>query len=145
MGLFNIFKKNNSYGENSGGRRRNNPMRASQDIQSIKLSGGSTEMSRAEIVFLITNLQDAKVNLNSKEFQYVQSVFAKFQQDNLLRTMNFNQYIEECKLIIAEYEKKIPYFLIDGNISENISAVKKAKVWELYIAGLSAEEALRFL
>lgn len=145
MGLFNIFKKNNSCGDSSGGRRRNNPMKASQDIQSIKLLGVSAEISRAEIVFLITNLQDAKVNLNSKEFQYVQSVFAQFQQDNLLRKMDFNQYIEECRLIIAEYEKKIPYFLIDGNISENISALKKAKVWELYNAGLSGEEALRFL
>jgi hypothetical protein len=140
MGLFNIFRKNNS-----GEKRRNNPVRASQDIQSIKWSGGATELSRAEIVCLITNLQDAKVNLNLEGFKYVQFVFAKFQQDNLLRMMTIIQYIEECNLIIEEYEKKVPYWLIDGNISENISEAKKAKIWELYNSGISAAEALKFL
>lgn len=132
MGLGNIF----------GRQKSSNAMNAMMAVQKMKNLGTTEMLSMSQIVNLITNLPDAQRNLDDDHFRFVYAVFKVYRKQRDLRPMNTEDYIRACKLIIDTYEDEVPYLLLDGNYSENLSEQAIADVWFLYNSGMRCDEML---
>lgn len=132
MGLGNIF----------GRQKSSNTMNAMMAVQKMKNLGTTEMLSMSQIVNLITNLPDAQRNLDDDHFRFVYAVFKIYRKQRDLRPMNTEDYIRACKLIIDTYEDEVPYLLLDGKYSENLSEQAIADVWFLYNSGMRCDEML---
>ncbi len=122
--------------------RSSNAMKAMNDIQRLKMSGGTAKLSPSQIVALICNSQDAKRNLSQEEFEWFCAVFSEVRSRTKCETVNMNGYLDMCKVIIRTFEKRFPYLLVDGEHSENIELRNQIKIRKLYADGIKFDEAL---
>lgn len=131
-----------SFGNIFGRRRSSNAVDGMMAIQKMKNLGTTEMLSMSQIVNLITNLPDAQRNLDNTHFRFVYAVFKVYRKQRDLRPMNMDDYIRACKLIIDTYEDEVPYLLLDGKYSENLSEQAIADVWFLYNSGMRCDEML---
>ena len=89
--------------------------RAEEDIQRIKLLGGTAELSIAQITYLIINLQDAQQNLTGQQFAEVYSIFQEMQRYTAKIKMDFNGYLDTAVKIIRRFDEVAPYEKYSGN------------------------------
>lgn len=131
-----------SFGNIFGRRRSSNAVDGMMAIQKMKNLGTTEMLSMSQIVNLITNLPDAQKNLDNTHFRFIYAVFKVYRKQRDLRPMNMDDYIRACKLIINTYEDEVPYLLLDGKYSENLSEQAIADVWFLYNSGMRCDEML---
>ena len=121
--------------------RSSNGSAAVMAVQKI-MNGSIAKISLSQVVMLITNLQDAKKNLSSEEFEKVMAMYEAVREETLLMEMDEHTYLESATYLISEFEKIAPYMLFDGNISEDLELKEQLKIRSLYLRGVPYEDAL---
>lgn len=121
--------------------RSSNAMKAMLEVQRIK-NGGTARLSYSQIVCLICNTQDAQKNLNHDEFEIYKTIFSVFRGRTMCETVDINGYYTMCDIIIEQFEKYIPFLLIDGEHSENLEIRNQIKIRKLFADGVKFKEAL---
>ncbi len=122
--------------------RSSNAVKAMNDVQRIKNSGGTADLSFSQIVCLICNSQDAEKNLSPEEFSQFRLIFDNFRKMTKCSTVDMSGYLDMCKVIIGTFEKYFPYLLVDGEHSENLELRNQIKIRKLYADGYRFENAL---
>lgn len=122
--------------------RSSNAAKAMNDVQRIKLQGGTANLSFSQIVCLICNAPDAQRNLTQEEFGRFRLVFDNFRKMTKCATVDFEGYLDMCRVIIGTFEKYFPYLLVDGEHSENLELRNQIKIRKLYADGYKFEDAL---
>lgn len=122
--------------------RSSNAVKAMNDVQRIKLQGGTANLSFSQIVCLICNAPDAQSNLSQEEFKQFRLVFDNFRKMTKCATVDLEGYLEMCKVIIGTFEKYFPYLLVDGEHSEDLELRNQIKIRKLYVDGYKFEDAL---
>lgn len=90
------------------------------DLQAV-LEGGTRPVSPATVASCITNLFDARKNLESNKYAEIKRIFERYQAMTEKKPMNLAGYMDVSLRIIEEYEKVAPYYLFDGNVSADLS------------------------
>lgn len=126
----------------SGRGRSSNGLKASRDVQRIKLYGGTAKISLSQVVIIISNSQDAKRNLSPDEFSQFKIIYDGFRKQKKQVQVDFLGYIGLCEQIISAYEKFFPYMLIDGSHSQNIEIRNQIRIRQLFNDGEKYESAL---
>lgn len=122
--------------------RSSNAVKAMNDVQRIKLQGGTANLSFSQIVCLICNTSDAQSNLSQEEFKQFRAVFDSFRKMTKCATVDLEGYLDMCKVIIDTFEKYFPYLLVDGEHSESLELRNQIKIRKLYADGYKFEDAL---
>lgn len=87
---------------------------AVKKVQSLK-KGKTVYLSKAEIVNLIVNLQDAHKNLNADKFNSVYSLFKLIERNKEKLCFNsVEQYYEIAKQIIYYFDEIAPFEYYSG-------------------------------
>ena len=122
--------------------RSSDAIKAMNDVQRIKLQGGTAKLSFSQIVCLICNTPDAQSNLSQEEFRQFRLVFDNFRKMTKCATVNIEGYLDMCKVIIGTFEKYFPFLLVDGEHSEDLELRNQIKIRKLYADGYKFEDAL---
>ena len=122
--------------------RSSNAVKAMNDVQRIKLQGGTATLSFSQVVCLICNTPDAQSNLSQEEFRQFRLVFDNFRKMKKCATVDLDGYLDMCKVIIGTFEKYFPYLLVDGKHSEDLELRNQIKIRKLYADGYKFEDAL---
>ena len=88
-------------------------LKAIKDLQKIK-KGGTAKFSISQITGLITNMMDAKKNLNEEQFNNVYALFNELRKCNTKMEMNVNGYLDMAEDIIKKFDKIAPYIKYSG-------------------------------
>ena len=87
---------------------------AIREVKKIRM-GKKGKLSISQITGLITNMLDAKNNLDREDFNNVYALFSKFSKIRTKMLMDRNDYLEACMSIIKEFDKVAPYDKYSGS------------------------------
>lgn len=86
---------------------------AISNVQKIK-NGKTAKLSMSQITGLITNMTDARNNLNIEDFQKVYKLFLELRKFTTKLELNYENYIEVAIDIIKKFDKIAPYEKYSG-------------------------------
>lgn len=86
---------------------------AISNVQKIK-NGKTAKLSMSQITGLITNMTDARNNLNREDFQKVYKLFLELRKCTTKLELNYENYIEVAIDIIKKFDKIAPYEKYSG-------------------------------
>ena len=86
---------------------------AISNVQKIK-NGKTAKLSMSQITGLITNMTDARNNLNIEDFQKVYKLFLELRKCTTKLELNYENYIEVAIDIIKKFDKIAPYEKYSG-------------------------------
>ena len=92
--------------------------KAMRDLQRIKTSGGTAELSVAQITNFIINLLDARKNLPERQFNEVYTIYQEMQQYTAKVEMDMAGYLDTAMKIIRRFDEVAPYEKYSGNDEE---------------------------
>ncbi len=88
-------------------------IKAIKDVQKLK-NGEIVKLSISQITGLITNMTDAKKNLEPKKFQDIYKLFTELRTCNTKMEMNLEEYYRTAKDIIKRFDIISPYEKYSG-------------------------------
>ena len=95
-------------------------------LQKLK-NGQTVNMSYADVCNLIINLQDAKKNLNKKQFDEVFSLFTQLRKTATTKySVDLNGYYRMCEDIILRFDEIAPYEKYSGTSEFETSLLMKS-------------------
>ena len=86
---------------------------AISNVQKIK-NGKTAKLSMSQITGLITNMTDARNNLNREDFQKVYKLFLELRKWTTKLELNYENYIEIAIDVIKKFDKIAPYEKYSG-------------------------------
>ena len=90
-----------------------NDLKAAKDIQKIK-NGGIAYLSISQITGLITNMLDAKRNLDNEKYEKIYNLFLSFRKCNTKIKMDLEGYYNTAIDIIKKFDAIAPYEKYSG-------------------------------
>lgn len=121
--------------------RSSNSVKGALAVQKLKTPGATAKLSFSQVVFIISNMEDAKKNLTADEYEQFKNLFQGFRSSDDLIKVDLDGYHTMCSKIIDTYEKYFPYMLVDGNVSMNLKPQDQLRIRKLYQDGFSYWEA----
>lgn len=88
-------------------------IKAIKNVQKIK-NGENVKLSISQITGLITNMVEAKKNLEPEQFQDIYKLFTELRTCNTKMEMNLDEYYRTAKDIIKRFDSIAPYEKYSG-------------------------------
>ena len=94
------------------------------------------EISRSQLVDCLVDMDDAEENLSVDEFSHIKPIYNRLKSYTSLESMDCEIHSRYCKEIISEFEKVVPFLLIDGLHSHAMELRDKLQAYVAHMDGV---------